>query len=215
MRFCLGILGCFWLAAGFSAEGQDLSARGTSVVRVDRRSGRLVRAMAAQPRPAPAGRVPEAVEKAARRNDLDPLLVHAVIQVESNYNPLALSPKGAEGLMQLMPKTARRFGVSNSFDVADNLQGGASYLRYLLDVFGDEQLALAAYNAGEQAVMRYGGIPPYPETRNYVRAVSSRYSRTRRADPVLPVSMEAPQPPLYRPIEQYVDAQGNLHLLTR
>jgi len=86
--------------------------------------------------------------------------------VESNYNPYAVSPKGALGIMQLIPATARRFGVLDVFDPVDNIEGGARYLKYLLELFnGDYPLALAAYNAGENAVTRYGAVPPYPETR--------------------------------------------------
>ena len=103
---------------------------------------------------------------------LEPALLHAVISAESAYNPQARSPKGARGLMQLMPDTARRFGVSDPDDPTENLHGGARYLRWLLDSFTDLRLALAAYNAGEGAVQRYGNaIPPYPETRTYVRRV--------------------------------------------
>jgi len=108
---------------------------------------------------------------------VDPLLVDSVIRVESNYNPLAVSPKGAEGLMQLIPATARRFGVTNSFDVKENIEAGVTYLKYLLDMFGDDRLAVAAYNAGESAVMRYGDVPPYRETMNYVSRVGKAWAR--------------------------------------
>lgn len=99
-------------------------------------------------------------------------LVKAVIHAESGYNPSAVSPKGAQGLMQLMPKTAQGLKVVNSFDPADNIRGGVRYLRFLLDTFkGDETLALAAYNSGLSKVAKFGGIPPYQETRNYVAKV--------------------------------------------
>ena len=99
-------------------------------------------------------------------------LVKAVIHAESGYNPTAVSPKGAQGLMQLMPKTAQGLKVANSFDPADNIRGGVRYLRFLLDTFkGDETLALAAYNSGLSKVAKFGGIPPYQETRNYVAKV--------------------------------------------
>jgi hypothetical protein len=148
-----------------------------SVVHSDPRTGRLVRSVPAPRSPAPLPAQPtadlnETVDRIARQNQLSPNLIHSVIQVESNYDPLAVSPKGALGLMQLIPATARRFGVSDVFDPADNIQGGARYLRYLLDLYkGNDILALAAYNAGEGAVARYGGIPPFEETWNYVNRV--------------------------------------------
>jgi soluble lytic murein transglycosylase-like protein len=109
-------------------------------------------------------------------------LVHSVIQTESNYNPLAVSNKGAEGLMQLIPSTARRFGVKDSFDSTENVEGGVKYLKYLLDLYhGDYTRAVAAYNAGEGAVSRYGGVPPYKETRNYVATVAKKLESERRA----------------------------------
>jgi len=101
-------------------------------------------------------------------------LIKAVIHAESGYNPNAVSSKGASGLMQLMPGTARSLKVANSFDPKDNVEGGVKYLRFLLDTFhGDVSLALAAYNAGLTKVAKYGGIPPYPETRTYVNRVLS------------------------------------------
>jgi soluble lytic murein transglycosylase-like protein len=97
----------------------------------------------------------------------------AVIQAESNFNAKAMSPKSAQGLMQLIPATAERFGVSDPWDPHQNLQGGMAYLRWLLDYFnGDVRLALAGYNAGERAVERYGDVPPYKETRNYLRRIA-------------------------------------------
>ncbi|MFZ5510245.1 MAG: lytic transglycosylase domain-containing protein [Pseudomonadota bacterium] len=121
------------------------------------------------------------IAAAASRFRLDPALLHAVITVESGYNPDAVSPKGAMGLMQLIPDTARRYGVANPRAPEENLRGGAQYLRDLLTLFDDNlQLALAAYNAGEQAVLRHGSrIPPFPETRDYVRKVEALYWRLR------------------------------------
>ncbi len=113
------------------------------------------------------------VRNLAPRYDLDPELVLAVVEAESNFNPKALSPKNAQGLMQLIPETAARFDVIDVWDPAQNLQGGMAYLRWLLDHFqGDVKLALAGYNAGEGSVLRYGGIPPYGETQAYVKRIS-------------------------------------------
>jgi len=115
------------------------------------------------------------IQEHATRRALRPELVRAVIQVESGFNPRALSPKGAMGLMQLMPTTARSLGVNNPWDPAQNIRGGTDYLRQLLDEYdGNEELALAAYNAGSGAVAKYGRqIPPYRETRDYVRKVGA------------------------------------------
>lgn len=114
------------------------------------------------------------VEEASRLHQVSPQLVKAVIAVESEFDQWAVSSKGARGLMQLMPGTARRLGVADSFDARQNILGGTQYLRLLLDQFGgDVSLALAGYNAGENAVLRYGGIPPYRETRGYVAKVQA------------------------------------------
>lgn len=113
------------------------------------------------------------VEAAAAAHRLDPALVAAVIRVESNWRPRAVSPKGARGLMQLMPATARRLGVTKAFDPSQNVKGGALYLSRLAERFGENEVekVLAAYNAGEEAVESYDGMPPYRETREYVRKV--------------------------------------------
>ena len=122
------------------------------------------------------------IREHATRQALRVELVRAVIQVESGYNPSARSPKGAMGLMQLMPATARQLGVRNAYDPAENIRGGCAYLRQLLDRYqGNEELALAAYNAGSNAVDRHGNaVPPYQETRDYVRKVS-RLTDVQRA----------------------------------
>jgi hypothetical protein len=116
-----------------------------------------------------------------KRNAVDPLLLYAIMHQESSFKRNALSYKGASGLMQLMPGTARRFGVKNIFDPRQNIEGGTRYMRFLLDYFdGDVELALAGYNAGEGAVIKYGNrVPPYAETREYVRRIGRRYSLIR------------------------------------
>lgn len=114
------------------------------------------------------------ISSCASKYGVNPSLIKAVIHAESGYNPNAISRKGASGLMQLMPGTARSLKVSNSFDPKDNVEGGVKYLRFLLDTFhGDVSLAVAAYNAGLTKVAKYGGIPPYNETRTYVNRVLS------------------------------------------
>jgi soluble lytic murein transglycosylase-like protein len=138
-------------------------------------------------KPAPASarkaRYDRVVEEVSRAYGLESALVHAVIAVESSYNPKAVSKAGAAGLMQLMPDTARRYGVTDAFDPVQNVSGGAQYLRDLLNLFGsDVSLALAAFNAGEHAVMKHGNrIPPYRETLRYVPRVLDHYERFRAA----------------------------------
>jgi soluble lytic murein transglycosylase-like protein len=136
------------------------------------------------------------VAEAATVHGLDPYLILSVMRHESGFNRNAISPKGASGLMQLMPATAARFGVRNIFDVRENILGGAKYLRWLLDRFnGDVRLALAGYNAGEGAVEFYGNrIPPFFETQNYVRAIYSRYVGLRSGLPPQPVAAAVDAP---------------------
>ena len=126
-------------------------------------------------------RYAQPIQDAARATRLEPALIHAVISAESGYNPFARSRKGAAGLMQLMPDTAKRYGVKNRLDPAQNIGGGARYLRDLIRIFkNDLQLAIAAYNAGENAVLRAGNrIPPYQETMTYVPRVMSYYRKYR------------------------------------
>ena len=117
--------------------------------------------------------------RAAERQGLDPRFVHAVIWQESKYDVKAHSPAGAQGLMQLMPATARRFGCNNVDDPAENVAAGTKYLSWLLKRFeGNVELALAGYNAGEGSVDKYHGVPPYNETQNYVRIITTRYGKT-------------------------------------
>jgi len=113
------------------------------------------------------------IDSAAAKNGIDPALLKAVIQAESGFNTNAMSGAGAKGLMQLMPGTARALGVSDPFDAAQSIEGGARYLKQQITRFGDESLALAAYNAGPGAVLKHGGVPPFRETQNYVSKVLS------------------------------------------
>jgi soluble lytic murein transglycosylase-like protein len=174
MRFCLNFRAvCTVLsvavagsvvAAAPATTAAPPGPRIRSVVKADAR-GRLVRTVVVSaprnlPKPAEltqvnAADVPQIVEAMAKQYEVDPLLVHSVIETESAYNPYAVSPKGAQGLMQLMPATAKRFGVRNSFDVKENIEGGVRYLKYLGTLFPDDpKLAIAAYNAGEGAVWK-------------------------------------------------------------
>lgn len=130
------------------------------------------------------------IEAIARTYALESALIHAIVSTESAYNPIAVSKKGAAGLMQLMPETAQRYGVTDRFDPVQNLHGGARYLSDLLRMFdGNLSLALAGYNAGENSVVKHGyQIPPFAETRNYVPKVLDLYRRYQ-------MSMKLPQPP--------------------
>ncbi len=124
----------------------------------------------------PRGELARSILELSQEFELDPRLVLAVLRTESNFDPLARSPKNAQGLMQLIPETAERFAVRNVFDPVDNLRGGMKYLRWLLSYFqGDVTLTLAGYNAGEGAVDRARGVPPYPETRAYVQRIRALY----------------------------------------
>ena len=244
MRFCFAFTSL--LLAGSSVSFADTSVappavhRVQSVVRVDARSGRLVRAVVVSAKPVtprivtardaddstfvPGGDagMQEIVEQTSRQYDVDPLLVHSVIQVESNYNQYALSPKGAQGLMQLIPSTAKRFGARNSFNMKENVEAGVKYLKYLNSLYpNDLRLTLAAYNAGEGAVAKYrNNIPPYKETEQYVYKVGQKYGSAKRAadkkkqpaKPVVPEKAIAEERHL--PVEQFVDSEGRLHLRT-
>jgi soluble lytic murein transglycosylase-like protein len=232
IRFCSILL----LVAGLGSAADNWQRQGvTSVVRPDLRTGRLVRSViitakpiAARPvaatvvEPRTVGSVTpeaassardlpgidEAVERIAAQHDLSPQLLHSVIKVESNYNPFAVSSKGALGLMQLVPSTASRFGVADVFNPVENIQGGARYLRYLLDLYhGNYPLALAAYNAGEAAVARYGGVPPYRETQNYVVQVRKQLEKANKPAPVKP----APAAP--KPLSEEAKSAGPAHIV--
>jgi soluble lytic murein transglycosylase-like protein len=229
-RFCSRLGLGITLAAGvFAADQPDRPPQMVSVVRADPRTGKLVRSLVVTAKPVAARRAAEeavaprgfneAVEAIAATQSLPPRLVHSVIKVESNYNPLAVSSKGAQGLMQLMPATARRFGVANSFDPVDNIQGGTRYLKYLLDLYkGDYNLALAAYNAGEGAVEKYGAVPPYPETINYLVEVSRQFQKSAPAaapvsQPAAPKTPEAPAGPAH--IQEVVSPDGTVRYVSQ
>ena len=139
------------------------------------------------------GKYQAEIADAARTHGVEEAVIRAIMHAESAYNPRALSRVGAQGLMQLMPATARRFGVSNAFDARQNIQGGVQYLAWLLKRFGgDLTLAAAGYNAGEGAVDRHGGVPPYAETRAYVPKVMELFTkRLVQADPKAKGGMDA------------------------
>jgi hypothetical protein len=154
----------------------------------------------------------ELITRTAVKHGIHPDLVFAVAAVESNFNARAVSEKGAQGLMQLMPDTAARFGVADPFNPAENVLGGVRYMRYLLNLFnGDSRLALAAYNAGENVVLAGGRVPPYPETRRYVDKVLKMFGGKK---PFLPPAARRPLPAARGaapPIRSYTDAAGVVH----
>lgn len=142
----------------------------------------------------------QAVSRAAQQHHVQPALLLAVMKAESSFNPTAVSKAGAVGLMQLIPETAIRHGVRNLYDANDNITGGAKHLRYLLDRFhGNIRLALAAYNAGERKVDRYGQIPPYKETQDYVKKVLVYYRSYKKEGWIMPVVIAAPSRHTGRP----------------
>src|SRR5947209_7778291 len=222
MRICLYVM-CITVQAAFLSAGTIPKV--AAVVRNDPRSGQFVKTVLVSPRVVQSravgvqkgtnsvsvassavtnGVVKNLVEETSRQYELSPELVDSVIQVESNYNPYAVSPKGAQGLMQLMPATARRFGVKNTFDPKDNIEGGVRYLKFLQETFKDERLAIAAYNAGEGAVQRYGNVPPYAETMDYVAKVGRKYGQARRVEITKQLAKQAadsqPKQPEHRPL---------------
>jgi soluble lytic murein transglycosylase-like protein len=157
-------------------EGPPQSAAGAAALVEDLRVNELWRKA--------AGRYADVIASAADRNALDRALLAAVAKIESNFNPYAVSPRGACGILQLMPGTVKRFGVKNVFDAEQNIDAGARYLRWLLDHFeGRVDLALAGYNAGEGAVERHHGIPPFAETQWYVLKVLDRRTQSASSPP--------------------------------
>ena len=251
---CLKQIGILLLTLSTAASfAVAQTPRKASTVAADSRTGRLVRTtvvvapkvvepkvvepveVGAPPPLGPEPSINELVEESARNHGVDPLLVHSVIKAESNYNPNAVSNKGAQGLMQLMPATARELGVKNPMNPKENIEGGVKFLKYLQTQFNDPALALAAYNAGEGAVRRYGNwIPPYPETQDYVVKVARNYRQakaaaaatakppvdqaqtTQRAVEVAapPAKQEVAVEPAPAPLQYYYDAQGRLTLRT-
>jgi len=226
----------------------------TVVVRPDLQTGKLIRSVVVQPKEvvarvheplteiaesAPAAaplstNVIEMIDQIAKLYEVEGPLVHSVIRAESNYNPQALSNKGAMGMMQLIPSTARRFGVRNPFDPKENIEGGVRYLRFLLDYYrNDYPKAIAAYNAGEGAVDRFQGIPPYTETRNYVYQVAKNLKAARQAEEAksqaaqhaaeqsaaqkasLDKSGQEKQEQTYRPIRASVSEDGRVNYRTQ
>src|ERR1035437_7729854 len=148
-----------------------------------------------------------AIERAAARHNVDPSLVRSVVKVESNFNPNAVSRKGAMGLMQLMPSTARSLNVSNPFDPQQNVDAGVRHLRKLLDSYGgDVRLSLAAYNAGSGAVARSAGVPHFRETQNYVRRITNLYNGGSEPGPHIFGS------PVHEPVHMERDARGVLYI---
>jgi len=196
-KICSIILG--WMSVALATASAQ-TGHVTIVVRPDLQTGKLIRATVVEAKPMTAkpasvheplvasapvsvgGDMIEMIDRIAAQYEVEAPLVHSVIRAESNYNPTAISNKGALGMMQLIPSTARRFGVQNPFDPRQNIEGGVRYLRFLLNYFsGDYPKAIAAYNAGENAVDRYQGIPPYAETRNYVYQVAKNLKAARQA----------------------------------
>jgi len=178
----------FSAVSAFAASGDAAHVR--TVVRVDEKSGHLVRSLVVEPGiAAVTTELVALVDRIALEHGVEESLVHSVIRAESNYNPYAVSPRGALGIMQLIPATAKRFGVNDTFDPLQNIEGGVKYLKFLLDYYrGDYTKAIAGYNAGEAAVDKYNGVPPYEETRHYVSRVARNLAaaRQKRASAIAP-----------------------------
>jgi soluble lytic murein transglycosylase-like protein len=156
------------------------------------------------------------IDEIAAAQGVEDALVHSVIRAESNYNPVAVSPKGALGIMQLIPSTAERFGVRDALDVRDNVLGGVKYLKFLLDYYGNDYVrAIAAYNAGEGAVDKYKGVPPFSETREYVLRVAANLKTARKREALLGVREQAPAAPeTYKHIVASVGSDGRIYYRT-
>lgn len=228
LRFCsILILAMSALAA--SAAGPSTPSRVTTVVRADERTGHLVRSVevrrAAVLTPTPSTSAPAAtngpelvamINRIAAEEGVEDSLVHSVIRAESNYNPVAVSPKGAQGIMQLIPETAARFGVTDAFNPHDNILAGVKYLKFLLDYYRNDYVrAIAAYNAGEKAVDKYKGIPPFTETRNYVYRVAQNL-KAARAQRTTTQNIQTASAPAetYKHIETSVGSDGRIYYRT-
>ena len=220
-----------------ASDGQSYApSRVTTVVQADEKTGHLVRSAIVKPI-AIVAQAPDAVAEAVAQADpaelielidriaaeqgVEDSLVHSVIRAESNYNAYAVSPKGAQGIMQLIPSTAKRFGVGNAFDVRDNVLGGVKYLKFLLDYYQNDYVrTIAAYNAGEAAVDKYNGVPPYSETRNYVFRVAEnlKTARARRSVEAKPAKAKVAEaiaaPETYKRIETSVGSDGRVYYRT-
>jgi soluble lytic murein transglycosylase-like protein len=225
-------------AAVGSLSAETVASRTTLVVRADAKGGRLVRSVVVEPRAvsntsvateapeetAPVGSMTELIDAISAKHEVEGSLVHSVIKAESNYNPNAISPKGAQGLMQLIPSTARRFGVANTFNPEQNIEGGVKYLKFLMELYHNDYVkVIAAYNAGEGAVAKYGGIPPYAETKNYVYAVGKNLVTARKSAAAKDAAKEAvKQAPAaadgseqFRPIQTVVGPDGRVYYKTQ
>jgi hypothetical protein len=189
----------------------------TTVVHADQKTGKLVRSIAVAPvTQAASSDLDGLIDRIAEQHGVEGSLVHSVIQTESNYNPLAVSPKGALGLMQLIPSTAKRFGVADAFNVAENIQGGVRYLRFLLDYYQNDYVkTIAAYNAGEAAVDRYNGIPPFQETRGYVYAVARNLKTARAKQEASRIAAIPTTPEDTGTVIAFTSADGKLYYRTR
>jgi soluble lytic murein transglycosylase-like protein len=156
----------------FNGDGTVTTYEARDYLAEDRRSRKKPEVSFLTSKQEPKGTFNDLIRAAARKYSIDSKIIHAVVETESFYRPNALSAKGAQGLMQLMPDTAKQLGVIDAFDPAQNIEGGTKHLKYLLDKYdGELSLALAAYNAGEGTVNKYGGIPPYSETRQYIEKI--------------------------------------------
>jgi len=195
MALCLSLV-AFWVAAPARAAGAGevivlvndkgrpvyINEEDTELQRAARKGGAAAALNLIERRKQSMPGIEAHIDKVAEEHRVDPELVRAVIEVESAWNSRAVSHKGALGLMQLMPATAAHYGVRNAFDPKQNVSGGTRHLRFLLDQFNDDvRLALAAYNAGENAVTRYKGVPPYSETRAYIQRLETLYGTFKSA----------------------------------